>query len=97
LRNHKEFEDFHKINEQLIKKTKSQELVLEIEEQNEDIKEERDSFLGNFIIFYNQRIDWYQKQMPFMRALNEKLNQWINCNLNLYYFCFYFNYRITNV
>ncbi len=89
LRKHKEYAVFHNINENLIKRTKSEEPVLKIE-QNAVIKQEKDCFLGNVIIFYNQRIDWYQKQMQFMKALNERLNHWINCNSNSY-FCFYFN------
>jgi hypothetical protein len=86
----KEYAVFHNINENLIKRTKSEESVRKIEEQNAIIKQEKDWFLGNVIIFYNQRIDWYQKQMQFMKALNEKLNHWVNCNSNSY-FCFYFN------
>jgi hypothetical protein len=90
LRKRKEYEVFHNINENLIERTKSEEPVLKIEEQNAVIKQEKDWFLGNAIIFYNQRIDWYQKQMQFMKALNERLNHRINCNSNSY-FCFYFN------
>jgi hypothetical protein len=50
LRIHKEYAVFHNINENLIKRTKSEEPVLKIE-QNAVIKQEKDWFLGNVIIF----------------------------------------------
>jgi hypothetical protein len=58
-------------NESLIKETKTQEPVLEIpNEDNYQLKENKNWYLTEICIFYNKRVEWYKNLLLILEELN---------------------------
>jgi hypothetical protein len=82
LRTNQKFEAFsgNYANEVLIQETKTEEPILEINEEDIDLKEDKEWYLVSVLGFYNKRIIWYQKFIPKLRELNERLKREMSCN-----------------
>jgi hypothetical protein len=58
-------------NESLIKETKTQEPVLKIpNEDNYQLKENKNWYLTEICIFYNKRVEWYKNLLLILEELN---------------------------